>query len=281
MRRVLMLLLLCMSAASADPGIGIVRDRRGNIFYTDLKQVWKIAPNGVKTVAVPNVHTHELCLDAEDNLYGEHLWYESTTVENWGHYVWKFTAAGNLEIVIPRSPGFRQNYSFVRDHRGNMYWVERGATTIIHQRAPNAAPREFVRTNAFRQVGRMIVGEDGDIYLLDDGDLRSISASGAVRTLARNLKERRGLELVFGDSHNLMGLWRDAAKNVYVAVAGGRMVKKIDASGAIQVVAHSVAPWYPTSGLCAPNGELWLLEYSDNNETRVRLLRADGSEKFY
>ena len=27
-------------------------------------------------MAVPNVHTHGLALDARDNLYGEHLWYE-------------------------------------------------------------------------------------------------------------------------------------------------------------------------------------------------------------
>jgi len=30
----------------AHPGIGIVKDSKGNIFYTDLKQVWKISPDG-------------------------------------------------------------------------------------------------------------------------------------------------------------------------------------------------------------------------------------------
>ena len=65
-----------LSTAQAHPGVGIVQNSRGTVFYTDLKQVWKITPNGEKSVAVPNVHSHELCLDADDNLYGEHLWYE-------------------------------------------------------------------------------------------------------------------------------------------------------------------------------------------------------------
>jgi streptogramin lyase len=36
----------------AHPGVGIVMDSKGNVFYTDLKQVWKIGRNGnVTTVA--------------------------------------------------------------------------------------------------------------------------------------------------------------------------------------------------------------------------------------
>jgi hypothetical protein len=64
--------LLCATAA-AHPGIGIVMDSRGNVFYTDLSHVWKIAPRGAKSIAVRGVHTHELYIDREDNLYGEHL----------------------------------------------------------------------------------------------------------------------------------------------------------------------------------------------------------------
>lgn len=70
-----LLLILNWYAVQAHPGIGILEDSKGNVFYTDLKQVWKISPSGEKTVAVPGVHTHELYLDGDDNLYGEHLWY--------------------------------------------------------------------------------------------------------------------------------------------------------------------------------------------------------------
>ena len=77
-------LLLAEAAAEAHPGVGIVQDRRGNVFFTDLKRVWRITADGRMSVWVPDVHTHELCLDAEDNLYGEHLWGEGG---GWRHRV--------------------------------------------------------------------------------------------------------------------------------------------------------------------------------------------------
>jgi hypothetical protein len=76
MKLILAVVTFSISAAYAHPGIGIVVDSRGNVFYTDLQQVWRLAPDGKLEVAVPGVHAHELCLDASDNLYGEHLWYE-------------------------------------------------------------------------------------------------------------------------------------------------------------------------------------------------------------
>lgn len=58
----------------AHPGSGIVMDSRGNIFFTDLKQVWKVTPEGKKTVAVANVHSHESALTVKiiftANIYG-------------------------------------------------------------------------------------------------------------------------------------------------------------------------------------------------------------------
>ena len=72
---ILISLLAPVKESFAHPGIGIVKDRKGNIYYTDLKQVWKIDKSGTKTMVVNNVHSHELYMDAEDNLYGEHLWY--------------------------------------------------------------------------------------------------------------------------------------------------------------------------------------------------------------
>lgn len=54
----------------AHPGVGIVKDSKGNIFFTDLHQVWKIS-NGIKKIIVPDVHSHELYIDKDDNLFGE------------------------------------------------------------------------------------------------------------------------------------------------------------------------------------------------------------------
>ena len=88
-----------ISTAKAHPGIGIVRDSRGNIFYTDLKQVWKISTDGSKTIAVPHVHSHELFIDPSDNVYGEHLWYNGEKLDTWGHYVWCLHANGKYTVI--------------------------------------------------------------------------------------------------------------------------------------------------------------------------------------
>ncbi len=276
--------LLLTAAVFAHPGIGIVISSRGEVFYTDLKQVWKITPDGKKSVAVANVHTHELYLDPDDNLYGEHLWYEGEATDRWRHYVWKLHANGKLERVLPPREGFREDYqdcSFVRDRAGNMYWAERRDPTIIRKRAPDGTITDLCKTHDFRDVRWIMASADGTVYLTDAGDLRRISPDGAVTTMARDLKERRLFEHVFVDGHNLMGLWLDESGNVYIASYGDRLVKKITPAGRVEVVTRSRAPWGPTGGLLAPNGDLWLLEYSDDNTTRVRQIRRDGTEKIY
>ena len=142
-----LVLMLAGAAAQAHPGVGVVKDNRGNLFFTDLKQVWKIAPDGKKSVAVPNVHTQELCLDAEDNLYGEHLWYEGEATKKWGHRVWCLKRDGTLVDVIPAREGFPRDYSFVRDRAGNMYCYARPSNrprrertrllTFVNRRGPH------------------------------------------------------------------------------------------------------------------------------------------------
>jgi hypothetical protein len=43
-----LILLLAGGIVGAHPGVGIVQDSRGNVFYTDAKQVWRITPDGKK-----------------------------------------------------------------------------------------------------------------------------------------------------------------------------------------------------------------------------------------
>jgi len=171
----------------AHPGVGIVMDSRGNVFYTDLKQVWKLSPAGRKTVVVPGVHTHELYIDAQDNLYGEHLWYEGERTDRWGHYVWRLSADGRLEQIIPPRQGFLTDYgySFVRDAAGNMYWAARGPVTQIQKRAPDGTASTFARAS-FRNVRWMTASPDGTVYLVDYQDLVRITPDGKIAILAQS-----------------------------------------------------------------------------------------------
>jgi hypothetical protein len=276
-------LLLTVSAA-AHPGVGIVMDSRGNVFYTDLSQVWKVSPDGTKTVAVPGVHTHELFLDTADNLFGEHLWYEGDATGKWGHRVWRLSPDGAVADVIPARAGFRddyQDFSFVRDRAGNMYWAARGKETVIRRRAPDGTVADFSRNAAFQDVRWMTASPDGIVYLIDGPDLREVAPDGTVTTRARDLKERSVTQITVGESHVLMGVWVDGRKNVYVAGYGARVVKKVTPDGRVSVVARTPFPWSPTGGMVAPNGDLWLLETSTTNRVRVQRITSDGRTHTY
>lgn len=124
-----------LTPAVAHPGIGIVMDSRGNVYYTDLAQVWRIGADGKKAIAVKQVHTHELYLDPQGNLFGEHLWYEGDATKKWGYRVWRLGADSTRADVVPAREGFRTDYSFVRDGGGTMYWAERDGITRIKRRA--------------------------------------------------------------------------------------------------------------------------------------------------
>jgi hypothetical protein len=43
--------------------------------------------DGQREGAVCIVHTHELHIDSEGNLFGERLWYEDDRTGKWGYYV--------------------------------------------------------------------------------------------------------------------------------------------------------------------------------------------------
>jgi len=265
----------------AHPGVGIVMDRQGNVYYTDLTQVWKIAPDGSRSIAVKNVHTHELCLDADGNLYGEHLWYEGEKIDRWGHRVWRLGVDGKLQDVIPAQEGFRKNYSFVRDAAGNMYWSEGDGPVEIRKRAPDGVISTVGKCASCRGGGWMAAAPQGAVLFLDLGDLRRMAPDGVLSTVAKHLESRSLTQLQVGDRHLVMGLWTDRDGNAYVAVYGARQVKRIDRAGRVKIVASSSFPWSPTGGLVADNGDLWLLEYSLTNNARVRRIRKDGSEKIF
>lgn len=268
--------------AAAHPGIGIVIDSQRNVFYTDLKQVWRLAPGGSKSIAVPTVHTHELYLDAADNLYGEHLWYEGDATRRWGHRVWKRAPDGRITDVIPARTGFRDDYdyySFVRDAASAEYWVNRRSHQVTRRAQGGAAAA--MSTARFAQAGWMTVSRDGRVFVIDGRDLHEVAPDGRSRLLARAIGERSLLQFFVGDRHLVMGLWTSSAGDVFAAVYGSRTVKRITPGGRMTVFARSPAPWSPTGGICGPDGDTWLLEYSATGAARVRRIGRDGSSRVY
>ncbi|HMJ93974.1 MAG TPA: hypothetical protein VK472_07730 [Allosphingosinicella sp.] len=270
MCRLLFFLALCASfcgAASAHPGTGIVEDKSGNIYYTDLEQVWRIAPDGSRAVVVPNVHTHELYLDAAGNLYGEHAWYEGEATDRWGWRVWRRSPNGAIEDVVPATEGFRTDYSFVRDAGGNMYSAD--SEGFVVRRTPDGSVSRL-SDRKFVGVRSMLASADGVVHLIASGDLWRIERDGSARRLASGLSEQVASQPFVNEIHRIMGLWGDRNGNVYAAIWGGQKVKRIAPDGTVTVAARSTFPWSPSGGMVARDGRLWLLEYSVTNDVRVR-----------
>lgn len=258
-----LLLLAAAVPAAAHPGVGIVMDRRGNVFYTDLVHVWRIAPDGRKSIAVRDVHTHELDIDSAGNLFGEDS--EFLGGERWRHRVWRRAPDGRVTDVIPWRDGFFREYGFVRDRAGAMYWVpcpERRCT--IRKRTPDGRTTTVgpgVRFN--HNINWIAAGPRGSVWVVDGEDLRRVDAQGRISTVARV-------------GPMMMGMWPDAQGGVYVAVFGTRSIVRVGADGRMQTVARTPAPWAPSGVMVAPNGDLWMLEYSTSNEARVRRIARGG-----
>ncbi len=275
-------LLFITTLACSHPGIGIVEDSKGNIFYSDLKQVWKISPDGRKAIAVKNVHTHELYIDNKDNLFGEHLWYNGERLNTWGHYVWKLSAAGVFEKVIRDKEGFRdEEYSFVRDHAGHMFFPDR-KEDCQHVKVKNPDNSVVKLTNqCFKNIRWMQVDRKGMVYVVDETDLKTINKQGVVKTIQPEVSERKLTNLYQKDQHSVYGIWDDNEGNIYTAVYTGRLVKKFTPDGKIEIAAHTSLPWSPSGGLVDHKGNLWILENSITNEVRVERIAKDGTRQIF
>lgn len=257
---------LASATLDAHPAIGIFANSSGAIFYSDNVHVWRIDAGGTRSVAVADVHTHELWLDADGNLYGEHLWYEGERTNRWGHRVWRRSPGGRVEDVISARAGFREDYgdfSFVRSSDGWMYWVVRqGAASIVKRARPGVAAGTFAELGGMHP-GWLALSPRGDLLFAARGIVYRISPSGKAVAL-----HRRGL----GD---IMGLWADEMGSVYAALPMRRDAVRITPDGVVSTVATSPAPWRPAAGLVTPSGELWLLEFNAANEQRARRHRGN------
>ncbi|HEV8080951.1 MAG TPA: hypothetical protein VGP43_09575 [Chitinophagaceae bacterium] len=254
--------LFCLSAGNsiAHPGIGIVKDSKGNIYYTNLEHVLKISADGRKTIAVKNVHTHQLYMDKQDNLYGQHSMYSGEATNEWSHYVWKLTAKGKLDTIIKTTKGFYiKNFSFVQDDAGNMYWKNSKEDSIMKSSAKKTV---VFATGDFKQVQWMHI-MDNKLYFVKQDDIYCIDAINNIRLIAKDLGNKPG-------NHNsLFGLWSDKQKNLYVANTDFKKVQCISQNGEIKDYYYSGKGWMPTGGIFDDEGNLWLLEASLNNNVRA------------
>jgi hypothetical protein len=277
----LLLLAVTPLPAYAHPPVALVMDGRGAVYYSDLENVWVIEPGGEKSVAVAGVHTHELYLDARGHLYGEDV---TNVGESYRHRVWARAPDGTVTNVLPWRDGHpveRADYAFVRDEQGRSYVLRRGLrrVDVLHG---GKLERSIGLGDLAGFIHWATLGAGGDLLVAVGADAYRIPA-GAVTPfrLAGDLVETTADFSFVHARHALMGLWTDPTGAVFIAVFSGQVVKKIAPDGEVVPVYRSAAGWSPAGGLVAPDGALWILEWSTANRARVQRVGPDGGVETY
>jgi len=278
MKKLFILIFISVSGF-AHPGVGIVHNSKGEIFYSDLAKVWKISADGkTKRIVVPNVHTHELHIDSNDNLYGEHLWYEGEKTDKWGHFVWKLDSKGHFTKVIDNTEGFLSNYSFNRDGVGNMFWIERGKTESFLMKKGINGKISIVCTFKSVDVRWQYCNKNGVFYFVDDNDLFKIQ-NGKTTLVAQDLDGVKGIDPSRKPNHSIVGIWDDNHGNLYATIYEKREVVRINKNGKKDIVFKCSILWHPTGGVIDANGNLWVLENNDANQVRVSFVVKKDLDK--
>ena len=274
----LYILLMFPLIVQAHPGIGIVKDSKGNIYYTDLQKVWKIT-NGNRAVIIPDVHTHELYVDNNDNLYGEGGYYDEKSSKFY-HYLWVYRANGKIDTVIGMKEAYvHQDFSLARDKSGNEYYVKRFLvphtdTIHIYRKSPGKTETIFATGN-FKNVNWLHPQDDGGLLYVVNNAIYRVDSSGNISLVKDQVGNEKPSFKFSGNNITMWGVWQDNAKNIYAAVFSDQAVKKIDANGNIKIVYKSSGNWAPLSGVFDNNNRLWVLEGSDKNDVRVSLAESN------
>jgi hypothetical protein len=293
----LALQLSATEPASAHPGTGIVVDRHGRVFFTDLKQIWKWEPGGRLTAVVAGKHSHALRLDAAGNLEGEHLTYDSVA-KRWWTSAWRLAPDGALLDVAPPTEGFPDLFTPAVAPDGTRYYAHvdnnRRDVSEIRRRAPDGSTGVLAggvyghadglgRQARFGPIGAIAVGPGGDLYVTDEVSVRRVTPSGRVTTLARGerlLKPSLVSRFGSGRFGKMMGLAVDAHGNVFAANYGGGRVVAVSPRGEVTSVLESRSPWSP-SGVALSGADVYVLESGTMpgwwDAVRVRRKAADGS----
>jgi hypothetical protein len=279
--------ILLTAKAQAHPAWGIAVDPQGQVYFSDLQTIWKIAVQGKLSVfraAKDGRHTHEMNIDEAGNVYGEDDF----------KAIWKITPAGDFSYIQAPTDNPPRGVSIWRDRDGNMYSVEQNnhlkRETLLLRRKPSGNVSVFAGGNyghadgkgrraKFSNIVGITFGADNSLYLVDGSGIRKVTMDGAVTTLIRNVKVENASGNSAGSS-SLFGIAVDAQGNVFVADYGNRRILKIAPNGQMTTLLRSEESWYPT-GVAARGGEIYILEEAHTPTykpigTRVRKLSSDG-----
>lgn len=283
--------LFLADSSRAHPAWGIVVDRQGQVYFSDLKNVWKIDAQGrLSLFRAGRDHTHDLNIDEAGNLYGAENSYDPAT-QRFFSAIWKMTPAGNFSYLLAPTDNPPQGTSLWKDRDGNMYHVTNypERELLVLKRSPGGEVTVLVgNSNAARQyrqgvpysIGGIAFGVDGTLYFTHGANVGKVTTSGTLTALASNLVVEGGAGNSANSPTRLFGIAVDAQGNAFVADYGNRRVLKISPDNQITTLIRTEDSWFPT-GVTLRGTELYILEYGQTRTnaplgTRVRKLSPEG-----
>jgi hypothetical protein len=277
----------------AHPSSGIVVDKSGAVIFSDERRnlVFRIDAAGKLSQWIIRKHCHELFLDGEGNLYGEHLEYLSETT-SWRSSIWKRDAAGRMTDVYGPAAGFAPG--LLLDGKGNRYQGNgnenpNGPLSVITKRSSDGRVTVLAGGTRGERDGKgdaaqlgavlgMAWGPEQNLYFIEADAVRRVTLEGVVTTLARGFRGPKDADL---PTQRLWGLTVDSTGAVFVADNGNRRVIKVTGDGKVSTVLRAEKPWSP-AGVALKGDTLFVLEHgftspATNLGPRARKLSADGT----
>ena len=291
------------ATAHAHPPTGIVVDRTGNVYFSDLETIWKFSAEGELTVfraGQHGRHVHELTIDRDDNIYGADVSYNPAT-KGWPSSVWMMSPSGKITYFVETTENPPRGMGIWRDSAGNLYSIIQNnhtkTQTLLLRRAPSGEVTTLAggaygladgtgASAMFGSIGGMVFGPDGNLYLTDRAAIRKVTMNGEVTTLAKGLDFRAQEDqprFLAGAGENLTGLSVAPDGTIFVADSANRRLLKVTTNGKVDTVLRTEPPYFP-NGVAAVGQDVYVLEIgftlpNISSGPRIRKISTDGSQK--
>lgn len=119
------------------------------------------------------MHTHELYIDNNDNLYGEHVSYSGEATDKYYHFLWRLKPGNILDTIFDKTQAYLfDDYSLARDKAGFEYYLKLKDSSHIYKKSPDGKESVFASGN-FNGVSWLHPQKDGSmLYVLRNSVFR-------------------------------------------------------------------------------------------------------------
>ena len=260
--------LLCAENVRAHEGWGIVFDRQGQIYFSDIPTdtIWRITRNG-NLEKVLSKHSHALFLGEDGSIYGSQEHHAAAIGS-----VWRIAPDGSFSSVFTPAPDFPLNlHPFIIDRDNNIYSTnsisfpnQRDKVMLLKARPDGNVTVLAGSTRGYRDgrgseaqfsgIDGMAWAPEGSLYVTDGVYVRRVTMDGVVTTLGK------GALTIPSFGEDLMGLAVSPSGSVYAADYSQRRVLQLMTDGNTRTIAETGLLWSPT-GITIVGEDMYVLEH--------------------